>query len=205
MIKIFDNAFREGHRVTLVQIEGTILHEDTCDFVRDIKQTTCDDIVVEIRSTGGDIDAGYTIRAALLSTGRNITTICYGYVASAATIIAQSASLGRRLMSPTGLYLIHECNAQGEEMTVADLEETTAKLRRHNECLAELYASCSGRSERFYATLMAENGGRGRWMDVGEAIEAGLVDCSSDTFIAEPPQPSIWTRLRQAIKIIFGK
>ena len=42
-------------------------------------------------------------------------------------------------------------------------------------------------------------------MDVDEAIEAGLVDCSWETFIAEPPQPSIWTRLRQSIKIIFGK
>lgn len=204
-IKIYHDATWNNKTVALVQIDGTIMPSNVADFVRDIKLVPNDHIVVELRSTGGDIDAALTIRAALLSTHKKITTICYGYTASAATIIAQAASGGARLMSGNALYLIHECTADMEDMTVEELEHATQKLRNHNNAIADIYVRKGSFSADYYRMLMAENGGRGRWLDLNEAMEACLVDNIAPTYIpAETRKPSFKKRWKQALKIIFG-
>lgn len=204
-IKIYHDASWNNKTVALVQIDGTIMSSNVADFVRDIKLVPNDHIVVELRSTGGDIDAAFTIRAALLSTHKKITTICYGYTASAATIIAQAASGGARLMSQNSLYLIHECTADMEDMTVEEVEHQIQKLRNHNNSIADIYVRKGSFNADYYRKLMAENGGRGRWLDLNEAMEACLVDNIAPTYVpAEMIKPSFKKRLKQALKIIFG-
>lgn len=204
-IKIYHDATWNNKKVALVQIEGTIMSDNVADFVRNIKLVPNDHIVVELRSTGGDIDAAFTIRGALLSTHKKITTICYGYTASAATIIAQAASGGARLMSGNALYLIHECTADMEDMTVEELEHETQKLRNHNNAIADIYVRKGSFNADYYRKLMAENGGRGRWLDLNGAMEACLVDNIAPTYIpAETRKPSFKKRCKQALKIIFG-
>ena len=78
------------------------------DAVRRIAEIEAPEVVVEIRSTGGDVNDALLIHDALRSLGARITTRCYGYTASAATIIAQAASEGRREISANALYLIHD-------------------------------------------------------------------------------------------------
>lgn len=204
-IKIYHDATWNNKTVALVQIEGTIMSNNVADFVRDIKLVPNDHIVVEIRSAGGDVDAAFTIRAALLSTHKKITTICYGYTASAATIIAQAASGGARLMSANALYMIHECTADMEDMTVEELEHETQKLRNHNNSIADIYVRNGSFNADYYRKLMAANGGRGRWLDLNEALEACLVDNIAPTYIpAETKKPSFKKRYKQALRIIFG-
>ena len=204
-IKIYHDASWINKTVALVQIDGPIMSSNVADFVRDIKLVPNDHIVVELRSTGGDIDAALTIRAALLSTHKKITTICYGYTASAATIIAQAASGGARLMSQNALYLIHECTADMEDMTVEELEHETQKLRNHNNAIADIYVRKGSFNADYYRKLMAENGGRGRWLDLNEAMEACLVDNIAPTYVpAETRKPSFKKRCKQALKIILG-
>lgn len=203
-IKIYHDASWNNKTVALVQIDGTIMSSNVADFVRDIKLVPNDHIVVELRSTGGDIYAAFTIRAALLSTHKKITTICYGYTASAATIIAQAASGGARLMSGNALYMIHECTADMKDMTVDELEHETQKLRNHNNAIADIYVRKGSFNADYYRRLMAENGGRGRWLDLNEAMEACLVDNIAPTYIpAEMRKPSLKKRCKQALKIIF--
>lgn len=204
-IKIYHDATWNDKTVALVQIDGTIMSSNVADFVRDIKLVPNDHIVVELRSTGGDIDAALTIRAALLSTHKKITTICYGYTASSATIIAQAASGGARLMSQNALYLIHECTADMEDMTVEELEHATQKLRNHNNTIADIYVRKGSFNADYYRKLMAENGGRGRWLDLNEAMEVCLVDNIAPTYVpAETRKPSFKKRCKQVLKIIFG-
>lgn len=204
-IKIYHDATWNNKTVALVQIDGTIMSSNVADFVRDVKLVPNDHIVVELRSTGGDIDAALTIRAALLSTHKKITTICYGYTASAATIIAQAASGGARLMSQNALYMIHECTADMEDMTVEELEHETQKLRNHNNTIADIYVRKGSFNADYYRKLMAENGGRGRWLDLNEALEACLVDNIAPTYVpAETIKPSFKKRCKQALNIIFG-
>lgn len=51
-------------------------------------------VVVNIRSAGGDVNDALLIFDALQGLGAEVVTRCYGYVASAATVIAQAASPG---------------------------------------------------------------------------------------------------------------
>ena len=64
--------------------------------VEEIRRISAPEVIVNIRSTGGDVNDALLIHDALRSLGGRITTRCYGYTASAATVIAQAASPGCR-------------------------------------------------------------------------------------------------------------
>lgn len=137
-------------------------------------------VVVNIRSTGGDVNDALLIYEALAALDAEVTTRCYGYAASAATLIAQAAGVGRREISAGALYLVHAsaCAAEGN---AAELEARAELLRKTDQRLAALYALRSGHTQEEFATLMAENNGHGRWLSPEETVEAGLADRIVDT------------------------
>jgi len=162
-------------------------------------------VVVDIRSTGGDVNDALLIYDALASLDAEVTTRCYGYVASAATLIAQAASEGRREISAGALYLVHEaaCAAEGN---AAELEAHAELLRKTDERLAALYARRSGRPQEEFAARMAENSGNGRWLSPEETVAAGLADRIIETAGAKGAEGSAarnlargWNRLLSAI------
>lgn len=177
--------------VTTIDIEGTIglseawqfdnpesrvaTYERFKEHVSQIADIRNSHIVVNIRSTGGDVNDAMLIYEALRSTGAHVTTRCFGYTASAATIVAQAASPGCREIAPTALYLVHNslCSAEGN---ADELQAEVEMLRQTDRRIAEVYAQQSGRSVEEILELMAENGGRGRWLSPEEAIAEGLVD-----------------------------
>ena len=144
-------------------------------------------IRVNIRSTGGDVNDAMLIYEALRATGAHVTTCCYGYTASAATIVAQAASEGCRLIAPTSLYLVHNslCSVEGN---AEELEAEVELLRQTDARIAEIYACHSGRDIEEIAALMAENGGRGRWLSPTEVVALGLAD-AVEGGTALSPQP----------------
>ncbi|MDE5707273.1 MAG: Clp protease ClpP [Alistipes sp.] len=145
-----------------------------------LREIESPEVVVNIRSTGGDVNDALLIYEALASLPGRIVTRCYGYTASAATVIAQAASPGGREMSAHALYLIHNsiCATEGN---AGELAARIDLLRRTDERLAALYASRSGRPAEEFAVLMGENNGQGRWLSAEEALAAGLVDRIVDT------------------------
>lgn len=201
--------------VCRIEIEGTIgvpeewqfdqpearvaTYEKFRDTVRRIAGIDAPQIVVDIRSTGGDVNDALLIHDALRSLDAHITTRCYGYTASAATIIAQAASPGCREISANALYLIHTavCSTEGNAAEIAGkidlLHQTDARI-------AAVYASRSGRPAAEFEALMAENNGNGRWLAPEEAVAAGLADKVVEA--AEQSAPSLvrniargWERL----------
>ena len=195
--------------VCQIDIEGTIgvpeewqfeepdarvaTYERFRDALRRIAEIEAPEVVVNIRSTGGDVND------ALRQLPAQITTRCYGYTASAATIIAQAASEGCRLLSANALYLIHTavCSTEGNAAEIAGkidlLHQTDARI-------AAVYASRSGRPAAEFEALMAENNGNGRWLAPEEAVAAGLADKVVEA--AEQSAPSLvrniargWERL----------
>ena len=127
--------------VCRIEIEGTIgvpeewqfdqpearvaTYEKFRDTVRRIAGIDAPQIVVDIRSTGGDVNDALLIHDALRSLDAHITTRCYGYTASAATIIAQAASPGCREISSNAFYLIHcsESAAEGNSRSLSAAKE----------------------------------------------------------------------------------
>ena len=134
-----------------------------------------DRLVLNIRSTGGCLADALLIYDAARELGVEVITRCYGYVASAATIIAQAASKGCREISANALYLIHCCESavEGNSHSLAATKEL---LDKSDERLAEIYALAAGRTPEEYRQLMNRNGGKGVWLSPEECLEAGLVD-----------------------------
>ena len=79
------------------------------------------------------------------------------------------------LISNSALYLIHSssCCVEGN---AADLADRLALLQKTDERISQLYAVRSGGEAEKFAEVMAENGGRGRWLSPDEAVELGLAD-----------------------------
>lgn len=132
-------------------------------------------VVVNIRSTGGDVNDALMIYEALRQLDAVVVTRCYGYTASAATVIAQAAAEGCRCISASSLYLVHEssCAAEGN---AAQMEACAEMLRKTDNRIASIYAARSGRDIAEFAALMGENGGCGRWLSPEEVVAAGLAD-----------------------------
>lgn len=140
-----------------------------------IAEIDAEEIVVNIRSTGGDVNDALLIHDALRQLPARITTCCFGYTASAATIIAQAASEGCRCLSANALYLVHTaiCSAEGN---AAEMASRIDLLRQTDARIAGVYAARSGRPVEAFEALMAENNGNGRWLSPEEALAAGLAD-----------------------------
>lgn len=199
----------------LVEIEGIIgvpeqwqfdepstriaTYEKFREEVEQIRAIEAKSVRVEIRSTGGDVNDAMMICEALRSLDAEVTTCCYGYTASAATIVAQAASEGRRKIYPNALYLIHKssCAAEGN---AEELAATMDMLRKTDERIAALYASRSGREVAEFETLMAENGGKGRWLSPEEALERGLVD----EIVSTSALKSVANTLTRSLRNLLG-
>ena len=187
-------TIRNEAQTCYIDIEGTIGVERDGDssavatyeaFRREVEriaQVAAQHVVVNIRSTGGDVNDALLIYEALRNLDAQVTTRCYGYTASAATIIAQAATEGGREISANAMYLIHRsmCAIDGNSV---ELESRAELLKKTDERLAQLYALHSGGDAAEYAALMAENNGEGRWLTAQEAIEAGLADKLIDSVL----------------------
>lgn len=185
-----------------IEVEGTIgvpeewqfenpgmrvaTYEKFRSIVERIAAIEAPQVCVNIRSTGGDVNDAMLIYDALRALGGRVVTRCSGYVASAATVIAQAASPGCREISANALYLVHRavCNCEGDALQMRHSGELLDKTDRR---LAEIYAAgCSRFAADDYLALMSENEGRGVWLSPREALEWGLVDTIAEAAPAEP-------------------
>ncbi len=188
------------HDTAVIDIEGTIGIPEEWQFdepqqrvatyekfrksLQTIEELNSEKVIVNIRSTGGDVNDALLIYDALSSLKASITTRCWGYVASAATVIAQAASEGQREVSPNSLYLIHSASC-AVEGNASELALRMELLLKTDERLAELYARRSGRDVELYSSLMAEESGAGRWLNATEVLDLSLADRLVESNVAE--------------------
>lgn len=171
--------------VATIDIEGTIgsaeqgnsvtTYKELKERLEQIEQLQTPIVMVNIRSVGGDVSDAMLIYEALLSLDAHITTRCYGYTASAATIIAQAANEGCREIADSALYLIHN-SSLSTEGNAQQLIEQAELLKKTDERIAAIYAAHSDKDAKYYAQIMSQNGGQGVWLSPEQALEAGLVD-----------------------------
>lgn len=180
---------RAANGTVTINIEGTIgVREDwqfdseddrvatyekfraTLDSIRAIDAAN---VTVNIRSRGGSVEDALMIYEALATLSARVETVCHGYVASAATIIAQAGD--HRKISTGTLYLIHRAtmNVDGNR---DEIISASALLDKTDERIAQLYASRSGLPVEEFRELMSLDSGRGEWLSPEEAVAAGLAD-----------------------------
>jgi HK97 family phage major capsid protein/ATP-dependent Clp endopeptidase proteolytic subunit ClpP len=162
-----------------IEFDGNEFKSNTSAAIRaqlqDLIASDVKHITVNIHSLGGYVDDAMAIHDALQMHPAQVTTRVTGFTASAATIIAQAASPGKREISDNSMYLVHE--AWGAVVgTAADLQKHERELNKVNERMARIYSKRGGRSEQFYRAIMAENTGAGRWLSATEAKELGFAD-----------------------------
>jgi len=140
-----------------------------------IRALSSESVRVNIRSMGGNVNDALLMYEALQSLEKPISTHCYGYVASAATIIAQAASNGERYLSENSLYLIHNAvtDIQGNKI---QMERTAQLLGKTDQRIAELYSRHTTMSTEECVELMAQEDGNGSWLTPDEALKLGLID-----------------------------
>ena len=213
-IKITDEA-----SVCTIDIEGVIgvpeesqfsknsqsiaTYEKFSDELAKIRAIEAEEIVVNIRSTGGDVNDALLIYESLVSLNAKITTRCYGYTASAATIIAQAASENCREIASSALYLIHK-SSSAIEGNASDLAERIELLAKTDDRIASLYAARSGRDRDKFIELMSENSGRGRWLSPDEVVEMGLADKVIGTE-ENPTSSTLMKRVKDWFSMLGGE
>jgi HK97 family phage major capsid protein len=162
-----------------IEFDGNEFRSNTSAAIRaqlqDLLATDVQQITVNIHSMGGYVDDALAIHDALLMHPAQVTTRVTGFTASAATIIAQAASPGKREISDNSMYLVHE--AWGAVIgTAAEMNNHEKELQKINERMARIYSKRGGRSAAYYRAIMAENGGAGRWLTAKEATDMNFAD-----------------------------
>ena len=138
-----------------------------------IKNIKAEEVDVNIRSLGGSVQDAILIHDALCLLDAKVTTICYGYTASAATLIAQAGET--RALSSNSLYLVHQ-SATLVVGNIHDLDDARDTLVQTNKLIIGLYAKRSGQPENTFEELINRSNGTGQWLTPDQAQAIGLAD-----------------------------
>lgn len=136
---------------------------------------SADPIHVHITSQGGAVLPMFGMYDALKlaqKAGVKITTVVFGYAASAAAVLLQAGD--RRLATQHSRILLHEVSQVyfGQERA-SDAEESAQEMIKINNILLQMVADRCGRSFEELKTLTHK---RDAWFDAEEALEFGLID-----------------------------
>lgn len=131
-------------------------------------------ITIMINSLGGITIYGLAIIDAIEDVKKDIPieVICYGYVASMATIIATCGTT-RKAYSNT-MLLIHEILVTGnqDKLNLTNIDNLNKEMKKHNNYLASLLAKNTNRSKDEVLRELKKN----KAMTSQEALNFGLID-----------------------------
>lgn len=179
----------QGSRQATIDIEGVIgipegwqfeEHENVVATYEKFKQTVTsiaelgvEKVRVNIHSIGGNVEDALLIYEALCSLDAHVETHCHGYVASAATIIAQAG--GYRTISANALYLVHNATTAIDGNS-SQAQRAAELLSKTDNRIARIYADRSGGAVEDFLELMGRDAGRGEWLTAQEVLDFGLAD-----------------------------
>lgn len=167
--------------VKRIKINGTIVIDDFKVFydafementapsdVANALPENGEDVIVEINSYGGYVDAGNQIYTDLLNYPGNVTVDVI-MAGSAASIIAMAGQTVRML--PVGQIMIHNVSsvASGDYNV---MDKTSTILQTTNSSLANAYVEKTGLSKDEVLELMDEE----TWLDADDALTFGFAD-----------------------------
>ena len=91
----------------------------------------------------------------ILTSNIPVTTICRGYVMSAATLLFSCGV--RRVIGPHASVMIHAVSTTGMEGRLADVKIETQEMQRLTDVMAEIMAENTGKRKDFYKKQLVKN------------------------------------------------
>lgn len=151
------------------------------EFRKDIaKCENMSEVIVNINSIGGDLYQGIAIHNALKGLQGKVTTVIQGIAASAASIIfcagterlvyPGSAMMAHGVMSFIDFYgFVNEHDVSGLQAQLKNLKKSIGVM---NRCVADIYASATGKSQEECLTMISDN--TETYMSGADAIAEGF-------------------------------
>jgi ATP-dependent Clp protease protease subunit len=134
-------------------------------------QGSKEDIKLYINSQGGQVTSALAIYDTMQYVKADISTICIGVAASAATLLLAAGKKGKRLILPNGEVLIHQVmgGAQGQ---ATDIDIHAKHILKVKERLNAIMAKHTGQT----FAKVEKDADRDYFMSAEEALKYGIVD-----------------------------
>lgn len=130
-----------------------------------------EDIKLYINSPGGSVSAALGIYDTMQHIKSDVSTICVGMAASAASMILASGAKGKRFSLPNSRVMIHQVMG-GAEGQATDIEIQTRELLRIKSLTAQILVKHTGQTLK----KVMQDKERDYYMSAEEARKYGIVD-----------------------------
>lgn len=130
------------------------------------------DITLYINSPGGSITAMAAIYDTMQFIGPDVSTVCLGQAASAASVILAGGAPGKRLALPHARVMIHQPSSGGARGQASDITVAAAEIKRMRVWIEEAYAEHTGQTVEKISKDLA----RDKFLTANDALEYGLID-----------------------------
>lgn len=129
------------------------------------------DITMYINSPGGLITAMWSIIDTMNLVKPDVSTVCVGMAASAASVILAAGAKGKRFILPNAEVMIHQ-PLGGAKGQASDIEITAKHILKTKGILQKYMSQLTGQPLKKIERDMD----RDFFMDAQEAVEYGIVD-----------------------------
>ncbi|MEC7031028.1 MAG: ATP-dependent Clp endopeptidase proteolytic subunit ClpP [Pseudomonadota bacterium] len=129
------------------------------------------DISIYINSPGGVVSAGLAIYDTMQFIKPDVTTLCVGMAASAASLLLTAGAKGKRRALPNATVMIHQVlgGFQGQN---ADIQIHAQETLRVSSVVNEVLSKHTGQP----MDVIERDTDRDNFMTANQAIEYGLID-----------------------------
>jgi ATP-dependent Clp protease, protease subunit len=151
----------ESHMANLVIAQLLFLESENPDK----------DISLYINSPGGIVTAGLAIYDTMQFIKPDVSTLCIGQAASAASLLLAAGTKGKRFCLPNATVMIHQVLG-GYQGQGSDIEIHARETMRVGKKLNEILANHTGQS----VSRITKDTDRDNFMTAEKAVEYGIVD-----------------------------
>jgi len=129
------------------------------------------DITMYINSGGGSVTSMWSIIDTMNLIKPDVSTVCIGMAASAASLTLAAGAKGKRFILPHAEVMIHQPSGGAQGMA-SDIEITAKNILKTKDLLHRFMAERTGQDLK----KIVKDMDRDTFMDAQEAIKYGIVD-----------------------------
>jgi ATP-dependent Clp protease, protease subunit len=129
------------------------------------------DITMYINSPGGSVVSMWSIIDTMNLIKPDVSTVCIGMAASAASLTLANGAKGKRFILPNAKVMIHQPSG-GAQGQASDIEITAKEILKTKDQLHKFMADKTGQSIK----KLEKDMDRDTFLDAQESLDYGIVD-----------------------------